>query len=79
MTVRPDLVVGSCGFLSGVPRAAWARFARRATRGPPAWSVCVWHWRSWFVFGSATGFGGAVVYGAPSLGDIPMNRPVAVR
>jgi hypothetical protein len=27
----------------------------------------------WLIFGSATGFGGPVFFGAPSLGDVPLR------
>jgi hypothetical protein len=28
----------------------------------------------WFIFGSATGFGGALFFGSPALGDVALNR-----
>jgi hypothetical protein len=31
------------------------------------------------IFGSASGFNGRVSVGAPNLGDIPLNRPAALR
>jgi hypothetical protein len=33
----------------------------------------------WFIFGSTTGFPGAVLFGAPGLGDVPVIRSPAVR
>jgi hypothetical protein len=33
----------------------------------------------YYVFGSATGFPGPIPFGAPGLGDIPLNRPAALR
>jgi hypothetical protein len=31
------------------------------------------------IFGSETGFPGPILFGAPGLGDIPLNRPAALR
>jgi hypothetical protein len=34
---------------------------------------------TWFIFGSATGFPGPIPFGSPAFGDIPLNRPAALR
>jgi hypothetical protein len=33
----------------------------------------------WFIFGTATGPIGPIPFGAPGLGDIPVNQPAALR
>jgi hypothetical protein len=32
-----------------------------------------------FIFGTASGFPGPILFGAPGLGDLPLNRPAALR
>jgi hypothetical protein len=33
----------------------------------------------WLIFGSSSGFPGPILFGAAGLGDIPLNRPAALR